>query len=596
MHHSLSIQFKLLRYLAAAILICITFFIISLSIRIHQTNQNHMDVTLRDAHVDFSVYELYKSQEDITPLPLSGMWEYFPNVYFEDSDSYDKLLLTAHEYVSLPISTLTEASNKASYRLYLKPPNSSPRETPVIFIPNLQKDIRVFFNGSKLNPVPSTLGWRNSSQSSPLFFIPAPDDTLEYQEIVISVKGNASETPLYGRTVLFGTERTINTYIFTSTVDEMFLLGAMILILVNGFIFMLIRPNHTLISLITLFDTALILRIFFGMKWVTSLLRNLFPEFYISDTLGVSASVFFLMLAGIIGVKLSSLLFDPNGKVPQLITRANSLCYFFMAIIFPIFPNLFEAYGIYILRLVYIVTCLTLLMQFIVCWRERISLYYGLQMIKTAYIGVIILLDILGFTKNIPFILFIYGYGLFFIIHIFMRLYDNNNSYNAAELSIRDPLTQAYNRLYFEQYMEEKLGDPYSSTPNVYLSILDLDFFKNINDSYGHVTGDEQLKKLVTLIHTIIDEDVLLARIGGEEFVLFFCHKTQGAVVDILNKIRVKLEYEANANPKYTTASIGVTDYRKGDTIKTLMMRADKHLYEAKRNGRNQVVTGFLGD
>jgi diguanylate cyclase (GGDEF)-like protein len=163
--------------------------------------------------------------------------------------------------------------------------------------------------------------------------------------------------------------------------------------------------------------------------------------------------------------------------------------------------------------------------------------------------------------------------------------------------SHNDPLTQLYNRRYFA---EESLSlISFSKRENYPLSIiiLDIDRFKNINDTYGHHTGDEVIIALANILKKHTRKSDIVARFGGEEFVLLLNNSTLNNGKILAQKIREKIEnfvLESKQHGTITfTASFGVTQYNDEldkESIEHTISRADKALYEAKRGGRNKVV------
>jgi len=151
-----------------------------------------------------------------------------------------------------------------------------------------------------------------------------------------------------------------------------------------------------------------------------------------------------------------------------------------------------------------------------------------------------------------------------------------------------DSLTQIYNRKAFERLLNKKINE-YKYTENKFIFImLDIDFFKKVNDTYGHQVGDEVLKQLVNVVKHHIRDDDIFARIGGEEFVLILDINIEKGFT-VINHLRKFIENEEFNIVKNITCSFGITEYKKYDTIDTMMKRADNALYEAKGTGRNKV-------
>ncbi len=158
------------------------------------------------------------------------------------------------------------------------------------------------------------------------------------------------------------------------------------------------------------------------------------------------------------------------------------------------------------------------------------------------------------------------------------------------KIAITDHLTKAYNRVYFDEQFQDALSQ-YKRYNNPYVIVLvDIDHFKLINDTYGHQEGDYVLINLVSILKKQLRTTDLLARWGGEEFVILMPNigKDQGFLAS--NKLRKAIE-EYKFSPKYNiTASFGITDIQKTDTEKTIFKRVDDALYKAKTSGRNCVI------
>lgn len=159
-------------------------------------------------------------------------------------------------------------------------------------------------------------------------------------------------------------------------------------------------------------------------------------------------------------------------------------------------------------------------------------------------------------------------------------------------LSITDCLTGAYNRRYFIHVLEQEIerarrtGQPFS------LVMVDLDHFKSVNDRFGHAAGDLVLKSLVDMIKQRIRKIDCLARWGGEEFVILLPHTPVDKAAGLAEELRQRLSRMHIPGLGYVTASFGVAGYCPGDTVDTILKRADDRLYEAKAAGRNRVRWG----
>lgn len=158
-----------------------------------------------------------------------------------------------------------------------------------------------------------------------------------------------------------------------------------------------------------------------------------------------------------------------------------------------------------------------------------------------------------------------------------------------------DFLTGIYNRQRMQKILDsEILRAQVFSDMHLMVAIADIDFFKKINDTYGHVAGDEALKELTNVFARYLDAGLLYGRWGGEEFLLIAPEDmSYDEFAKLLEDIRQQVENNEllieNAKIKFTI-SIGAAIYEKGDTTEQLVNLADDRLYKAKETGRNKVV------
>jgi diguanylate cyclase len=162
--------------------------------------------------------------------------------------------------------------------------------------------------------------------------------------------------------------------------------------------------------------------------------------------------------------------------------------------------------------------------------------------------------------------------------------------------SLTDPLTTLANRKYFEESIKRFVTE--SENKDIPLSVIlaDIDHFKKFNDTYGHLTGDQVLRLVaMTLKQNVKGLDVA-ARYGGEEFVVLLPKTALMAAVTVADHIRRAvmgkelMRRSTGETLGRVTISLGVANWRRGDTVGTLLERADACLYAAKRSGRNCVV------
>lgn len=158
-------------------------------------------------------------------------------------------------------------------------------------------------------------------------------------------------------------------------------------------------------------------------------------------------------------------------------------------------------------------------------------------------------------------------------------------------LSTTDVLTQAKNRLAFDEMLETELSRAQRYHRNLSLALIDIDHFKQINDQNGHDVGDQVLTHIAEHIKGITRASDEMFRLGGDEFAFIFIETDLQKAEFICEKIRRSLA-KTGVPPegKPVTVSIGVTSVRQGDTRETLFKRADIALYESKNRGRNCVT------
>ncbi len=164
----------------------------------------------------------------------------------------------------------------------------------------------------------------------------------------------------------------------------------------------------------------------------------------------------------------------------------------------------------------------------------------------------------------------------------------------ALTQALKDPLTGVNNRASMDAYLKHEILVSERHKNAMSLIMLDIDLFKSINDTFGHVVGDVVLRAVAnTIVKCTRDSDVVF-RYGGEEFVVILTN-TEGAGADFLaERIRqsvAALDIDVLANHTSITVSAGVAQFRPGDSPISLLSRADSRLYAAKKLGRNRVET-----
>ena len=154
-----------------------------------------------------------------------------------------------------------------------------------------------------------------------------------------------------------------------------------------------------------------------------------------------------------------------------------------------------------------------------------------------------------------------------------------------------DALTGCWNRNKLKKLLAKAVAKARKTGRPFGLLMLDLDYFKKINDSYGHETGDAVLRAFATLVRQLLEKDSHCVRWGGEEFLVLSDMGDLESLQELAEKIRRQVEITPLAGYKIT-CSIGITLWQTDteDTTATLFKRGDDALYQAKGNGRNCVM------
>ena len=166
----------------------------------------------------------------------------------------------------------------------------------------------------------------------------------------------------------------------------------------------------------------------------------------------------------------------------------------------------------------------------------------------------------------------------------------------SVDLSTKDGLTGLFNRRYFDIHIKQMTERVKGSGHKLCMMMLDMDHFKEVNDTYGHQAGDAVLKTLAATLKASFRVTDLIARYGGEEFVVLLSTDLEDAKM-IAEKTRAAIEtvdfvIPTQAQPLKKTTSIGLAAFNPDESIESFIGRVDKALYEAKETGRNKVVVG----
>ncbi|MBI2451748.1 GGDEF domain-containing protein [Candidatus Pacearchaeota archaeon] len=163
----------------------------------------------------------------------------------------------------------------------------------------------------------------------------------------------------------------------------------------------------------------------------------------------------------------------------------------------------------------------------------------------------------------------------------------NKNINQLYHIATHDEKTGLYNHIFFKEVFgfeleKAKRGKPLS------LIIVDIDFFKKVNDTYGHLTGDKILKRVAQVLENKLRKYDVVARFGGEEFFVMLPNTLLNKAKQIAERLRRSMLSDNYLKKYKITISLGVSEYEQKDNFEKFSKRADSALYDAKKNGRNK--------
>lgn len=159
-----------------------------------------------------------------------------------------------------------------------------------------------------------------------------------------------------------------------------------------------------------------------------------------------------------------------------------------------------------------------------------------------------------------------------------------------TQLSNTDKLTLLPNRRFFERELTHQINLYNNHQKPLSLIMFDIDHFKKINDTYGHLTGDHVLSQLASLLSHEIPQEATLARYGGEEFMVIFPNTNREEAIQFGHMLNQKVATHTWETIEHLTISVGITTMHQDDTMESFIERSDYALYASKENGRNRVT------
>jgi diguanylate cyclase (GGDEF)-like protein len=179
----------------------------------------------------------------------------------------------------------------------------------------------------------------------------------------------------------------------------------------------------------------------------------------------------------------------------------------------------------------------------------------------------------------------------FLMIMAFEQMYFRQLN-KTEEMAICDSMTGLYNHLFIVSRLDEEIGRSLRYHTPLSVIILDVDHFKNINDTFGHLMGDTVLKQVSRGIKSQCRTVDKIGRYGGDEFLIILPETSMENAAILAKRLQDRIEGLTFDEPVKITISQGIAEYEQGESIRALIDRADTHLYSAKHSGRNQFVSG----
>lgn len=221
-----------------------------------------------------------------------------------------------------------------------------------------------------------------------------------------------------------------------------------------------------------------------------------------------------------------------------------------------------------------------------------IILYHAIEDISGKPVGYIFCIDDSSYLEDLKrdkYILFSLSFFTLGIV-ILMFFTIRRIQKKIYSLALIDQLTQVYNRASFYEFAKKQVAKRNRNNKKLSIAMIDIDFFKKVNDTFGHSAGDLTLKQLAKIVLGSIRTSDIFARFGGEEFILLLPDTELNMAEIVLERVRENVEKYNFPEVGNITISIGVAEIKLEEEIDAAIKRADIALYEAKTTGRNKVV------
>jgi len=550
-------------------------------------------------------------------IKIVGQWERFANVCFENRPDNFNQLHYFSEFVDIPMPLTETTDHPSAYRLLILN-NASITEAYLSLSP-LQSDFFVTLNGehifdntmkgeeSSLFPVLSTATFR-------LDF----DETRFYQELVIFIVSEYNGTDFFLSEFVLGDSDAVQMYLLKRVATWAFVVGLLITLMASRILFMMMCPENESASLMTIIDGAIAFRLLMGIPGMYHIKIILLGMSVTNESI---ARLNFLPVLFIGAMVIHLIARITNGY--EFVSKK----WVWGIMAFTGLVGTFLFFNIYLIA----TTAGFLLYVFLFLPGSTVSVYMlwrhlrktGITFLNILHassvllVGIILLYDIFGmrFDQSNPIVLTAGYFGLI-LLHLTASLWDNQSKYKEheklsegleeivklrtneleeaylkmADMVNKDYMTGVYNRMYFEESLKEIMRKANDTPKNLFLSLMDFDNFKNINDTYGHDAGDAQIISFVEVVQKLKPEGSIFARIGGEEFVILAENSSEEEFLGSLENIRQEMQKIAEKDETKTTMSAGASRHMSKMDFKTFMKQTDMRLYEAKKTGKNKIV------
>lgn len=184
----------------------------------------------------------------------------------------------------------------------------------------------------------------------------------------------------------------------------------------------------------------------------------------------------------------------------------------------------------------------------------------------------------------------LFGITFSLLIHLYLSLKEKERK--LEELATIDDLTRLPNKRSIQEHLVREFNRAKRKGSPLSVAVMDLDDFKWINDTYGHLVGDRILREFASILRKNLRVTDIVGRFGGDELIIIMPETDLKMAINTVERLRRVIESATFKPVGNLTVSVGVTELREGDTPEELLRRADEKLYQAKREGKNRVVVG----